>query len=123
MPKRKKLPSEHESVRQELCIHTTRGRRVILVEVGYYDDKHTIGEVFLDIAKTGSNEKAWCDEVCIGASYSLQQGRPLEEVIERWRQTKFDPCGPVTGHPSIKFCSSPLDAVAQFLEAEQRGEM
>ena len=111
------LPDRRETTRQKLVIRTADGPWNLYVDVGQYDDG-TPGELFMVVEKTGASMRALLDEVARGASSELQHGVSIRVLVERWRATKFEPCGPVTGHPAVKFCSSPLDAVAQYLQAE-----
>lgn len=111
--RRRPLPAYRESTRQRVTI----GKKRLYLDVGFYKDG-TVGEVFINVEKTGSDLRALLDTVARLISVGLQSGVALERYVEMLEGTRFEPAGIVTGHPRIKFASSPLDFVARFLGVE-----
>ncbi len=112
------LPPCRKLVRQSVRIGGIR----CYVDVGFFDDPgEQVGEIFLVVDRTGSEKRWFFDEVARLASKLIQHGCPLEDVAESWLGTVGRINGPVTGHPSIKNCTSVLDFVARMLLIEYCG--
>jgi ribonucleoside-diphosphate reductase alpha chain len=110
--KREHLPSRRRGYTQKARI----GGQKIFLTTGEYEDGR-LGEIFLTAAQTGTLLQALLDSFSISVSLSLQHGVPLEEYVEAFTHTKFEPCGPVSGDERIKMASSILDYVFRELEA------
>jgi ribonucleoside-diphosphate reductase alpha chain len=107
------LPARRRTVRQKLTIGTHR----VYVDVGLSAEGRP-GELFLVVEQTGSERRWLFDEVARLASKLVQHGCPLAEIAEGWRGTKGTICGPVQHYDQIKFATSVLDAVGQYLQIE-----
>ncbi|MFP3386595.1 hypothetical protein, partial [Tritonibacter sp. SIMBA_163] len=81
---------------------------------GEYDDGR-LGEIFLDMNKEGSSLRALINNFAISVSLGLQYGVPLEEYVEAFTFTKFEPAGMVQGNDAIKNATSILDYVFREL--------
>ena len=104
------LPNRRNSITQKFTIHALNGKS------NYYitTDDH-LQEIFISVEKTGSEHRALLDTVGRLISLGLQYGVPPETYVRLLGETKFQPGGPVTGHPTIRFTTSPLDLVARYL--------
>ena len=111
-----KLPDERPSCVHKFVIHGAGGTVKGYVIPGFYEDGR-VGEVFIKLDQAGSTLSGFIDAWAIQVSKRLQMGATLESIIADHKGTKFEPAG-ATGTPGIRFCSSPLDAVAQYLQAE-----
>jgi ribonucleoside-diphosphate reductase alpha chain len=115
---RKPPPDRYESIRQKAKIYTANGSPTsIYIDVGVYEDGRPCS-VFLDVRGDGSTERALYASVARMISTMLQYGVPAEEIIEMFLTFKFEPGGPVQGHPRIKFCTSVLDLVVRHIGVE-----
>ena len=74
--------------------------QVIFLRTGEYSDG-TLGEIFIDLAKEGSTVRSLMNCFAIAVSVGLQYGVPLEEFVEKFVFTRFEPAGMVD-HPNIK---------------------
>jgi ribonucleoside-diphosphate reductase alpha chain len=110
--KREDLPARRAGYVQKARI----GGQKIYLHTGEYADGR-LGEIFLTAAKTGTLLQALLDAFAISVSISLQHGVPLEEYVEAFKHTKFEPSGPVSGDARIKMASSILDYVFRELES------
>ena len=108
--KRNKMPDRRKGYTQKAIV---AGHKVYL-RTGEYDDG-SIGEIFLDMHKEGAAFRSLMNNFAIAISIGLQYGVPLEEFVEAYVNTKFEPSGPVQGNDSIKFSSSILDYVFREL--------
>ena len=108
------MPARRPLVRQKLTIHHEHGAMNLYVDIDTLDKQPR--EIFIAIEKTGADVRAYVDALARMASKALQIGLPFEEVIDSWRHTKMSPYGPVSECEGVRFCTSPLDAVAQYLE-------
>ena len=114
-PKEKKLPSKRKGFTQKAKIDG----QTIFVRTGEYDDG-SLGEIFIDMHKEGGITKAMLNSFAIAISIGLQHGVPLEEFVDKFTFTKFEPSGRVD-HPNIKFSTSILDYVFRMLALEYLG--
>ncbi|MDE3252712.1 MAG: vitamin B12-dependent ribonucleotide reductase, partial [Bacteroidota bacterium] len=112
---KKSLPSKRRGFTQKAKI----GGQVIFLRTGEYGDG-TLGEIFIDLAKEGSTLRSFMNCFAIAISVGLQYGVPLEEFVEKFVFTKFEPSGMVD-HPNIKTTTSLVDFVFRALAFEYLG--
>ncbi|WP_047454477.1 vitamin B12-dependent ribonucleotide reductase [Rhizobium rhizogenes] len=105
-----KLPGRRKGYTQKAKI----GGHTIFLRTGEYDDGR-LGEIFLDMNKEGSALRAFINNFAISVSLGLQYGVPLEEYVDAFTFTKFEPAGIVTGNDAIKNATSILDYVFREL--------
>jgi len=84
------------------------------IHVGLFDDG-TPGEIFITMGKSGSTVNGLIGELSKSYSWNLQYGMPLEKIISKLKNTKFEPAG-ITDNPDIRFASSIVDYIAKWLE-------
>jgi len=109
---RKALPAKRRGFTQKAKING----QVLFLRTGEYTDG-TLGEIFIDLAKEGSTLRSLINCFAIAVSVGLQYGVPLEEFVEKFVFTKFEPAGMVD-HPNIKTASSLVDFVFRCLAYE-----
>lgn len=109
---RKQLPAK----RHGYTFKAKVGGQPLFVRTGEYDDG-TIGEVFLDMAKEGATMRSLMNSFAIAISVGLQYGVPLEEYVDKFTFTRFEPSG-VVEHPNIKTATSVLDFMFRLLAYE-----
>ncbi len=109
---RKTLPAKRRGFTQKAKI----GGQVLFLRTGEYSDG-TLGEIFIDLAKEGSTLRSLMNCFAIAISVGLQYGVPLEEFVEKFVFTKFEPAGMVD-HPNIKTTTSLVDFVFRCLAYE-----
>jgi ribonucleoside-diphosphate reductase alpha chain len=80
----------------------------VYLHTGEFEDG-SLGEIFIDMHKEGAAFRSVMNNFAIAISIGLQYGVPLEEFVEAFVFTRFEPSGPVTGNDSIKFANSILD--------------
>ncbi|MGV8162525.1 MAG: vitamin B12-dependent ribonucleotide reductase [Candidatus Nanoarchaeia archaeon] len=114
--KQKKMPHKRSGFVQEAVV----GGQKVFLRTGEYEDG-TIGEIFLDTYKEGASYGALLNCFAIAISKALQYGVPLEEFVDSFTFTRFEPAGPVIGHPTIKNATSILDYVFRVLGYEYLG--
>ncbi|CAN5211639.1 hypothetical protein BH11BAC6_BH11BAC6_06900 [soil metagenome] len=112
---RKTLPAKRRGFNQKAKV----GGQVIFLHTGEYSDG-TLGEIFIDLAKEGSTLRSLMNCFAISISVGLQYGVPLEEFVEKFVFTKFEPAGMVD-HPNIKTTTSLIDFVFRALAYEYLG--
>lgn len=112
---RKTLPAKRRGFTQKAKI----GGQVLFLRTGEYSDG-TLGEIFIDLAKEGSTLRSLINCFAISVSVGLQYGVPLEEFVEKFVFTKFEPAGMVD-HPNIKTTTSLVDFVFRALAYEYLG--
>jgi ribonucleoside-diphosphate reductase alpha chain len=110
---KQKLPNKRIGWTQEAVV----GGHKIFIRTGEYNDGR-LGEVFIDMYKDGAAYRSLINCFAILVSKSLQYGMPLEELVETFTFTRFEPAGPVQGHPNIKMSTSILDYVFRLLGYE-----
>lgn len=113
---RRALPSRRQGYTQKARV----GNHKLYVRTGEYEDG-TLGEIFLDMHKEGAAFRAMTNSLAIAVSLGLQHGVPLQEFVEAFVGTRFEPNGVVTGHPSIKMCSSLTDYIFRELAISYLG--
>ena len=87
------------------------------MRTGNYED-NTLGEIFIDLHKEGTTVRSLMNCFAIAVSIGLQYGVPLEEYVEKFAFTRFEPAGFVEGHDNIKNCNSIVDFVFRLLGFE-----
>jgi ribonucleoside-diphosphate reductase alpha chain len=113
---RQKLPKvRHGHIREAVI-----GGHKVFLRTGEYDDG-SLGEIFIDMYKEGSGYKALLNSFAILASKALQYGIPLEELVDSFTFTRFEPAGPVQGHEAIKYATSILDYVFRSIGYDYLG--
>ena len=112
---RRSLPAKRRGFTQKAKV----GGQVIFLRTGEYGDG-TLGEIFIDLAKEGSTLRSLMNCFAIAISVGLQFGVPLEEFVEKFVFTKFEPAGMVD-HPNIKTTTSLVDFVFRSLAYEYLG--
>ncbi|RFM29711.1 vitamin B12-dependent ribonucleotide reductase [Deminuibacter soli] len=112
---RRSLPAKRRGYTQKAKV----GGQVIFLRTGEYSDG-TLGEIFIDLAKEGSTLRSLMNCFAIAISVGLQFGVPLEEFVEKFVFTKFEPAGMVD-HPNIKTTTSLVDFVFRSLAYEYLG--
>jgi len=97
------------------------GDHKVYLHTGEYDDGK-IGEIFIDTNKEGELVKAMMNNFAIAISLGLQYGVPLEEYVDAFIDTKFEPSGKVNGNDRILSASSILDYVFRELAISYLGK-
>ncbi|MBI2676179.1 MAG: vitamin B12-dependent ribonucleotide reductase [Candidatus Aenigmarchaeota archaeon] len=113
---REKLPAKRAGFVQEATV----GGHKIFIRTGEYPDGR-LGEIFVDMYKEGAAYRSLLNCFAIAISKALQYGVPLEEFVESFTFTRFEPSGVVTHHPNIKMSTSILDYVFRVLGYEYLG--
>jgi ribonucleoside-diphosphate reductase alpha chain len=90
------------------------GGHTVYIRTGEYDDGN-VGELFLDMHKEGAAFRSLMNCFAIAVSLGLQHGVPLEEFVEAFVFTRFEPNGMVTGNPRIKMSTSLIDYIFREL--------
>jgi ribonucleoside-diphosphate reductase alpha chain len=110
LTKRRELPTRRSGYTQKAHI----GGHKIYLRTGEYGDG-SIGEIFLDMHKEGAAYRSLLNAFSIAISLGLQHGVPLEEFVEAFIFTRFEPNGMVTGNPFVKMTTSVVDYVFREL--------
>jgi len=108
--KRFSMPDRRKGYIQKATI----GNHKVYLHTGEYEDGK-IGEIFIDISKEGEIVKALMNNFAIAISLGLQYGVPLDEFINAYVDTKFEPSGKVSGNDRILSASSILDYIFREL--------
>ena len=114
---RYKMPDRRKGYIQKAQI----GDHKVYLHTGEYDDGK-IGEIFIDTNKEGELVKAMMNNFAIAISLGLQYGVPLEEYVDAFIDTKFEPSGNVAGNDRILSASSILDYVFRELAISYLGK-
>ena len=107
---REKLPERRKGYTQKAIV----GGHKVYLRTGEYKDG-TLGEIFIDMHKEGAGFRAMMNNFAIAVSVGLQYGVPLEEFVDAFTFTKFEPSGMVQGNDSIKNATSILDYIFREL--------
>ena len=110
---RHRLPKKRSGFTQEATV----GGNKVFLRTGEYDDG-ALGEIFIDMHKEGAAFRSLMNCFAISVSMGLQHGVPLENFVEQFTFTRFEPSGPVEGHPNVKFATSMIDYVFRVLGVE-----
>ena len=97
------------------------GEHKIYLHTGEYDDGR-IGEIFIDTNKEGELVKALMNNFAIAISLGLQYGVPLDEFVDAFIDTKFEPSGKIEGNDRILSATSILDYVFMELAISYLGK-
>ncbi|MCS3799832.1 vitamin B12-dependent ribonucleotide reductase [Niastella sp. OAS944] len=112
---RRTLPAKRRGFTQKAKING----QALFLRTGEYGDG-TVGEIFIDMAKEGATMRSMLNCFAIAISIGLQYGVPLEEYVEKFVFTRFDPAGMVD-HPNIKSTTSIVDFIFRALAYEYLG--
>ena len=107
---REKLPERRKGYTQKAIV----GGHKVYLRTGEYNDG-ALGEIFIDMHKEGAAFRAMMNNFAIAVSVGLQYGVPLEEFVEAFTFTRFEPAGMVQGNDSIKNATSILDYIFREL--------
>jgi ribonucleoside-diphosphate reductase alpha chain len=107
---RERLPTRRKGYTQKAVV----GGHKVYLRTGEYDDGR-LGEIFVDMHKEGAALRSLLNNFAIAISLGLQYGVPLEEYVDAFTFTRFEPSGPVQGNDSIKYATSILDYVFREL--------
>jgi ribonucleoside-diphosphate reductase alpha chain len=107
---RERLPQRRRGYTQKAIV----GGHKVYLRTGEYDDG-SLGEIFIDMHKEGAGFRAMMNNFAIAVSVGLQYGVPLEEFVEAFTFTRFEPAGMVQGNEAIKNATSILDYIFREL--------
>jgi ribonucleoside-diphosphate reductase alpha chain len=110
MREREKMPDRRKGYTQKAVV----GGHKVYLRTGEYDDGR-LGEIFIDMHKEGAALRSFINNFAIAVSLGLQYGVPLDEYVDAFTFTRFEPAGPVQGNDSIKYATSILDYVFREL--------
>tara|TARA_B100001996_G_C18572503_1_gene558989 strand:- start:533 stop:1051 length:519 start_codon:yes stop_codon:yes gene_type:complete len=110
------MPDRRKGYIQKVTI----GSHKIYLHTGEYDDGK-VGEIFIDMNKEGELVKALMNNFAIAISLGLQYGVPLDEFVDAFIQTKFEPSGEIKGNDRILSASSILDYIFRELAISYLG--
>ena len=113
---REKLPNRRKSYTQKATV----GGHKVYLHTGEYEDGR-LGEIFIDMHKEGAAFRSLMNNFAIAISLGLQYGVPLEEYVEAFTFTRFEPAGLVTGNETIKNATSVLDYIFRELAVSYLG--
>jgi len=116
LKKRRTMPGRRGGYTQKAVI----GGHKVYIHTGEYSDG-TLGEIFIDMHKEGAAFRSLMNCFAIAISLGLQYGVPLEEYVEAFTFTRFEPNGMVQGHHSIKMCTSIIDYIFRELAVSYLG--
>jgi ribonucleoside-diphosphate reductase alpha chain len=110
MRDRERMPDRRKGYTQKAVV----GGHKVYLRTGEYDDGR-LGEIFIDMHKEGAALRSFINNFAIAVSLGLQYGVPLDEYVDAFTFTRFEPAGPVQGNDSIKYATSILDYVFREL--------
>ena len=113
---RSKMPDRRKGYIQKVSV----GEHKIYLHTGEYEDGR-VGEIFIDTNKEGELVKALMNNFAIAISLGLQYGVPLEEFVDAFIETKFEPSGEIKGNDRILNASSILDYIFRELAISYLG--
>ena len=113
---REKLPNRRKGYTQKAVV----GGHKVYLRTGEYDDGR-LGEIFIDMHKEGAAFRSLMNNFAIAISLGLQYGVPLEEYVEAFTFTRFEPAGFVQGNDAIKNATSILDYIFRELAISYLG--
>ena len=116
LARRRKLPQRRRGYTQKAIV----GGHKVYLRTGEYDDG-TLGEVFIDMHKEGAAFRSLMNSFAIAISLGLQYGVPLEEFVEAFVFTRFEPNGMVMGNDRIKMSTSIIDYIFRELAVSYLG--
>jgi ribonucleoside-diphosphate reductase alpha chain len=107
---RRKLPDRRKGYIQKAAV----GGHKVYLHTGEYDDGE-LGEIFIDMHKEGAAFRSLMNNFAIAISIGLQYGVPLDEFVDAFVFTRFEPAGRVTGNDQVKSATSILDYIFREL--------
>jgi len=113
---REKLPGRRKGYTQKATV----GGHKVYLRTGEYEDGR-LGEIFIDMHKEGAAFRSLMNNFAIAISLGLQYGVPLEEYVDAFTFTRFEPAGVVQGNDSIKNATSILDYIFRELAVSYLG--
>ena len=116
LARRRRLPHRRGGYTQKAIV----GGHKVYLRTGEYEDG-SIGEIFLDMHKEGAAFRSLMNNFAICVSLGLQHGVPLEEFVEAFTFTRFEPNGIVTGNRTIKMATSVIDYIFRELAINYLG--
>ena len=114
--KRERMPGRRKGYTQKASV----GGHKVYLRTGEYDDG-ALGEIFIDMHKEGAAFRSLMNNFAIAISLGLQYGVPLEEYVEAFTFTRFEPAGLVQGNETIKNATSILDYIFRELAVSYLG--
>lgn len=114
--KRRRMPDRRSGYTQKAIV----GGHKVYLRTGEYRDG-SLGEIFIDMHKEGAAFRSLMNNFAIAVSLGLQHGVPLEEYVEAFTFTRFEPNGPVVGHNNIKMATSIIDYIFRELAVSYLG--
>ncbi len=115
-PGRRRLPDRRKGYIQKAIV----GGHKVYLHTGEFDDGE-LGEVFIDMHKEGAAFRSLMNNFAIAVSLGLQYGVPLEEFVDAYVFTRFDPSGVVQGNDQIKHATSIIDYIFRELAISYLG--
>ena len=113
---RHKLPGRRKGYTQKAVV----GGHKVYLRTGEYEDG-SLGEIFVDMHKEGAAFRSMMNNFAMAISIGLQYGVPLEEYVEAFSFTRFEPSGMVSGNDAIKMATSILDYIFRELAISYLG--
>ncbi len=113
---RERLPHRRKGYTQKAVV----GGHKVYLRSGEYEDGR-LGEIFIDMHKEGAAFRSLMNNFAIAISIGLQYGVPLEEFVDAFTFTRFEPAGVVTGNDSIKNATSVLDYIFREMAVSYLG--
>ena len=113
---RKRLPDRRKGYTQKSVV----GGHKVYLRTGEYEDGK-LGEIFIDMHKEGAAFRAMMNNFAIAVSMGLQYGVPLDEFVEAFTFTRFEPAGLVEGNDAIKMATSIIDYIFRELAISYLG--
>jgi len=114
--KRRRMPDRRSGYTQKAIV----GGHKVYLRTGDYKDG-ALGEIFIDMHKEGAAFRSLMNNFAIAVSLGLQHGVPLEEYVDAFTFTRFEPNGPVSGHANIKMATSIIDYIFRELAVSYLG--
>ncbi len=114
--KRRRLPDRREGYTQKAKING----QTVYIRTGEYTNGQ-LGEIFIDMHKEGAAFRSLLNSFAIAISLGLQHGVPLEEFVDAFVFTRFEPSGVVTGNQRIKMSTSVIDYIFRELAVSYLG--
>ncbi|MFQ5562659.1 MAG: vitamin B12-dependent ribonucleotide reductase [Parvularculaceae bacterium] len=115
-PGRRRLPDRRKGYIQKAIV----GGHKVYLHTGEFDDGE-LGEIFIDMHKEGAAFRSLMNNFAIAVSLGLQYGVPLEEFVDAYVFTRFDPSGRVQGNDQIRHATSILDYIFRELAISYLG--
>ena len=113
---RRRLPQRRKGYTQKAIV----GGHKVYLRTGEYEDG-TLGEIFVDMHKEGAAFRSLMNNFAIAISIGMQYGVPLEEFVEAFTFTRFEPSGMVEGNDAIKMATSVIDYIFRELAISYLG--